>query len=207
MSDRIIYHKVINGRDIFRDFPDKIVIDGMAIYNPTAEQVANATIEQINAGGWYIFVPPTPPEPEPYVPEPQDEPDTYAKIEAVKKMLAPSVKDLTDEEALAVAELFPTWHSMLGKQVAKDERYWDDGKLWKVLQPHIVQADWRPKDAVSLFVEVSIEEWPEIPENISAENAWMQGDKGTWKGQHYISLIDNNVWNPDQYPAAWQLAE
>jgi len=198
-----MYHKVINGRDIFRDFPDKIVIDGMAIYNPTQEQVDNATEEQINAGGWYIFIPP---EPEPFVPQPQSEPDTASIMEAVKTMLSSSVKDLTDEEALAVASLFPTWSSKMGQQVTKGERLWDDGKLWKVLQTHNVQEDWRPKDAVSLFAEVSIEEWPPIPENIPAENPWNTGDKGTWQGQHYICQIDNCVWNPDVLPSAWDPA-
>ena len=193
--ERQLYIKYIGGEPVI-SYCTSLYIDGHWVSNPTQEQIF--------ADGWSIY---TPPEPQPYVPEPQDTPYESDTLEAIKKMFASQVEDMTDEEALAVAELFPTWHSKLGQQVAKDERLWDDGKLWKVLQPHTVSAEWRPKDAVSLFVEVSVEEWPEIPENIPAENAWMQGDKGTWHGQHYISLIDNNVWNPDQHPAAWQLQE
>ena len=38
------------------------------------------------------------------------------------------------------------------------------------------------------------------------ENPYMIGDKMTFDdGLHYISLIDNNVWSPEGYPAGWQL--
>lgn len=207
MSDRIIYHKVINGRDIFRDLPDKIVVDGMAIYNPSQEQVDNATIEQINAGGWYIFTPPTPPEPEPYIPTPQDEPDTYNIMQAVKTMLQEDVNDLSDEDALAVASLFPTWHSLIGQQVTTGERIWDDGKLWKVLQPHTVSQEWRPAEAVSLYVEVSIAEWPEYRQPTGAHDAYNTGDKVTFEGRHYICKMDSTTFSPAEYPAAWELVE
>lgn len=32
----------------------------------------------------------------------------------------------------------------------------------------------------------------------------MTGDKVTYNGKVYMSLIDNNVWSPDAYPAGWQ---
>lgn len=55
----------------------------------------------------------------------------------------------------------------------------------------------------ALWKEVSIDEWPEIPENIPSTAPWMKGDKGTWKGEHYICDMDNCVWNPDVLPSAW----
>ena len=161
------------------------------------EWVSNPTPEMIAAAGWVEFIPPV------VQPQPLDEPDIAEMITAVKRMLSSAVEDLTDEEALEIASLYPTWHSMIGKEVATGQRLWDDGKLWKVLQPHTVQENWRPEDSSSLYVEVTIEEWPEIPEYISAESAWMAGQKGTWKGEHYICNMDNCVWNPEQLPSAW----
>ena len=127
-------------------------------------------------------------------------------------MLSSSTEELSDEDALNVAALFPTWSSKLpkdgelqGEPVVAGDRLWDDGKLWKVVQPHNVMPNWRPADTPALFVEVSIVEWPEIPENIPSTAPWMAGDKGTWQGQHYICQINNTVHNPSQYPAAWQL--
>ena len=199
--ERQEYYKIINGV-VVRSYCTSLYIDGHWVSNPTSEMIAQE--------GWLPY---TPPAPEPFVPTPQNEPYESSILNAVKTMFADQVRDMTDEQALSVAALFPTWHSMLnaekpqrpGKHVDVGDRLWDDGELWKVITAHDVLANWRPKDSPSLFVKVSIAEWPEIPENIPAENAWMQGDKGTWHGQHYISLIDNNVWNPDQYPAAWEL--
>lgn len=122
----------------------------------------------------------------------------------VIQLLSPRLfEDVEDKIALHMVDFFQTWESKIGKLVSKDERLSYKEKLYKVLQPHTVQSDWTPDTAVSLYVEVSIEEWPEIPEYITAESAWMKGQKGTWKGEHYICNMDNCVWNPEQLPSAW----
>ena len=125
-------------------------------------------------------------------------------MEAVKRMLANSTESLSDEDALNVAALFPTWASKMGQAVNVGERYWYDGKLYKVIQAHTVQEDWTPDTAVSLFVEVSIEEWPEWVQPQGAQDAYMIGDKVTFEGVHYVSLIDNNVWSPADLPSGWE---
>lgn len=189
-----MYYKIINDRTVFSEC--------RSLYIESEDRwVGKPTEEQIFAEGWQVWVPPVIP------PQPQTEPYETDIVEAVKKMLASSVEDLTDEEALEVAALYPTWASKIGQFVTTGERLWYDTKLYKVIQPHTVQADWTPDITPALYVEVSIEEWPEIPEVITSENAFMSGDKGTWKGQHYICQMDNCVWNPDQYPAAWKLVE
>ena len=40
-----------------------------------------------------------------------------------------------------------------------------------------------------------------------AHDAYAKGAKVTFKGAHYISLIDANVYSPEAYPAGWQLQE
>ena len=79
------------------------------------------------------------------------EPDTYEIIEAVKKMLSSSVAELSDEDALDVAVLYPTWNGKIGQSVNTGERYWYDGALYKVIQSHTVQEDWTPDVTASLF--------------------------------------------------------
>lgn len=110
----------------------------------------------------------------------------------------------SDELALQSVELFPKWEA--GIYVAVGERYQYNGVLYRVVQSHTTQSDWTPDITPALWTVVSVEEWPEIPESIPAEAPWMKGDRGTWKGQHYICQMDNCVWNPDQYPQAWSLA-
>lgn len=122
----------------------------------------------------------------------------------LKEFLKEQVETLDDEKAIEVAALFPAWADLIGQDAALGLRVWYDNDLFKCVQPHTIQAGWTPRTTPALWVAVSLDEWPPIPENIPAENAWMKGDKGTWEGEHYISLIDNNVWNPDQYPAGWE---
>jgi hypothetical protein len=35
----------------------------------------------------------------------------------------------------------------------------------------------------------------------------MTGDKVIYNGQTYQSVIDNNIWSPEAYPAGWTLIE
>lgn len=109
-----------------------------------------------------------------------------------------------DENALESIELFPKW--TVGIAVKAGERYRHQSLLWRVVQDHTTQADWEPQNTPALWTEVSLDEWPDIPENIPSTAPWMSGDKGTWKGQHYICQLDNCVWNPEQLPSAWNLA-
>lgn len=192
-----MYYKIINGWQVFSDCRT-IQLNGTWISNPSAEQIANA--------GWLPFTPPIVP------PVPQTEPYTADILNAVKKMLSSSTEELSDEDALNVAALFPTWSSKLpkdgelqGEPVVAGDRLWDDGKLWKVVQPHNVMPNWRPADTPALFTEVSIVEWPEFVQPTGAHDAYMAGDKVTFQGQHYISLVNNNTYSPAEYPANWEL--
>ena len=107
----------------------------------------------------------------------------------------------SDEKARENIYSYPKWEADI--DVAKDERRRDGDTLYKCIQPHHTQADWPPHLTPALWAVVSLDEWPEIPENIPATAPWMKGDKGTWKAERYICDMDNCVWNPDQYPAAW----
>lgn len=182
-----MYYKTINDRMVFSDGKTILTNDGVWISNPTAEQIADA--------GWQVYVPPVVP------PQPQTEPYEADIVEAVKKMLAPSTEELSDEDALDVAALFPTWKSKLdeGKEVPAGERLWYDGKLYKVIQAHTPQADWTPDTAVSLYVEVSIAEIPDWVQPISAETAYHLGDKVSHNDKVWESTEDPNTWEPGIY--------
>ena len=45
---------------------------------------------------------------------------------------------------------------------------------------------------------------PEFVQPTGAHDAYNKGDKVTFEGKHYISLIDGNVYSPAAYPAGWQ---
>ena len=52
-----------------------------------------------------------------------------------------------------------------------------------------------------------VDEWPEFVRPTGAHDAYAKGAKVTYAGKHYVSLIDGNVWPPDEYPQGWQLQE
>lgn len=124
---------------------------------------------------------------------------------AYRRKIERAAESQSDENALDSIELFQHWEDLIGTQVQSGKRVQDGGKLYECIQSHTPQVGWNPSLTPALWKEVSLDEWPEIPENIPSTAPWMAGDKGTWKGQHYICLIDNCVWNPDVYPSAWQL--
>ena len=112
---------------------------------------------------------------------------------------------LTDEDALQAVELFPQW--VTGRAYSVDERLQYNGVLYRVVQAHTSQADWTPDITPALFVAVSLDEWPEFVQPTGAHDAYKKGDKVTFEGKHYISLIDANVYSPTAYPAGWQEQE
>lgn len=177
----MLYTRTVNGKQEFSDCRTIHTAQGW-ICNPYPEQIA--------AEGWVPYEPPV------VEPQPMTEPDEMDIMQAVKRMLASSVENLTDEEALSVAALYPTWISKIGEQVNAGERLWYDGKLYKVVQGHIVQEDWTPDVTQALYAEVSIAEIPDWVQPIGAQDAYMSGDKVKHNGITWESLVDNNVWEP-----------
>ena len=128
---------------------------------------------------------------------------TYTeRARALRPYIEKASVSLADEDALQAVELFPQW--VIGRAYAVDERLQYNGVLYRVVQAHTSQADWMPDKTPALFVIVSLDEWPEFVQPTGAHDAYKKGDKVTFEGKHYISLIDGNVYSPTAYPAGWQ---
>ena len=82
-----------------------------------------------------------------------------------------------------------------------------DGVLYECLQPHVTESTWTPPATPNLWRVVENE--PETPpawvQPTSAHDAYNIGDRVTFEGNIYESLIDANVWSPTAYPQGWQL--
>ena len=116
--------------------------------------------------------------------------------------------NLDDEQALDSKELFPQWNEEREYAVGDRVRYED--VLYKCLQAHQAQAEWTPTDAPSLWARVLIPDPEVVPvwEQPDSTNPYMTGDRvhyPTIDDPIYESLIDNNTWSPEAYPAGWQL--
>ena len=120
---------------------------------------------------------------------------TIEKAKALRKKIESMSAELTDADALDVPELFPKWTL---KEYAVGDRVRYGDLLYKCLQNHTSQSDWTPDVAVSLWVRVddpSIE-FPEWRQPTGAQDAYAKGAKVSHKDKHWVSNVDNNVWEP-----------
>lgn len=123
---------------------------------------------------------------------------TKAHARKLRDLIVRASVSLDDESALQGIELFPTWKSNTAYEVGDRIRYND--KLYKCVQAHTSQEDWTPDKVPALFVEVSIEEFPEWHQPTGAHDAYNKGDKVSHNGKHWQSNVDGNVWEP---PTMW----
>ena len=113
----------------------------------------------------------------------------------------------TDVQALEVPELYPEWRG--GVEYKEGQRVKREGVLYRVLTAHASQADWKPEAAPSLFAKVLVADdgtvlaWTQP----DSTNGYAKGDRVTHNGVTWVSLVDDNVWEPSEaVPTLWQVA-
>lgn len=123
---------------------------------------------------------------------------TREKALKLRELIVKASASLEDSDALEGIELFDEWATDTEYAVDKRVRY--NGTLYKCLQAHTSQDTWTPTDAPSLWARVD-DPSIEYPEWIQPEstNPYMKGDKVSHNEKHWISNVDNNVWEPGVY--------
>lgn len=117
--------------------------------------------------------------------------------------------NLPDDQAMEVADLYPDWIAMKAYAVDEIVKYGvnADGEtqLYKVIQAHTSQEDWKPDVTASLykaigFTDDGVSIWTQP---LGATDAYMKGDVVSFEDQLWISTVDNNVWQPGVY--GWEV--
>ena len=128
---------------------------------------------------------------------------TREKAYALRALIEKATVSLDDVDALNGVELFPEWSAT--EHYDADQRVRFGGVLYRCLQAHDAQDGWNPADAPSLWSKVLIPDPEVIPEweQPDSTNPYMKGDRVRYHGKVYESLIDNNIWSPEAYPAGW----
>ena len=121
----------------------------------------------------------------------------------IARLLALTVNTmaLTDDEALQVKSVYPEWTEFIGKELKKDMKVQDGGKLWKVLQAHTVQEQYRPGAGTeSLYTEIVESAAGTLDDPIPYDNnmALEQGKYYSQDGEVYLCTRDTEipVYNP-----------
>ena len=126
-------------------------------------------------------------------------------IEQARKIRADMIvvtATLTDKQGLTLMSLFEPWTL---KPYAVGARVRHNDKLYRCVQAHTAQGNWTPDIVPALWTVISIEEYPLWVQPTGAQDAYMAGDKVTFAGKRYTSVIDNNTWSPTAYPRGWKL--
>ena len=119
--------------------------------------------------------------------------------------------NLSDAEAMEVADLYPKWQIGKKYEVGKIVKYGvnsdNETQLYTVLQEHTSQEDWKPDAATSLYKKVGFTDsgiavWTQP---LGAADAYMKGDIVSHNNSTWISTVDNNVWEPSVY--GWEVKE
>lgn len=106
---------------------------------------------------------------------------------------------IDDVTATEHVSQFSPWAYPVAYQAGNIRQY--EGELFRCVQDHTSQADWTPTAAVSLWTKIGdpTVEWPEWSQPVGAHDAYSAGDKVSHNGDHYVSNIDGNVWEPGVY--------
>lgn len=131
--------------------------------------------------------------------------------EQFRKALQMFAASLDDERAMEVATIYDPWKVgevyIEGEFVTYGENSVGDPQLYKCVQAHTAQADWTPDKTASLFVAIGLdaEGYPVWSKPTGAHDAYNTGDIVDYNGTLYQSLIDGNIYSPDEYPAGWKV--
>lgn len=130
--------------------------------------------------------------------------------EQFRKAVQKFAASLGDEEAMEIASVYDEWKIGKSYPVGEFLTYGTnsvgDPQLYRVVQGHTSQADWTPDKTPSLFVAIGLDDggYPIWSKPTGAHDAYNKGDIVDYNGTLYVSLIDGNIWSPEEYPQGWE---
>ena len=131
------------------------------------------------------------------------------QAEAIREAMDVAGATLTEEQALECVRLYRPWE--VGKAYAVGDYLTfgvnsvGDPQLYKVVQNHTSQADWKPDITPALYDAIGLDAdgYPVWSQPTGAHDAYNNGDIVNYNGTLYMSTIDGNVYSPEEYPAGW----
>ncbi len=127
------------------------------------------------------------------------------KARKQREILMKSAQTLEDSDASIVPEFYDTMHYN-GNLISVGTRINWKGTVKKAAVDLWDTETNNPDNAPTLWADLLYKDGIRlIPEVITVTTLFMKDELGWWKDELYKSLIDNNVYTPEAYPAGWQL--
>ena len=137
----------------------------------------------------------------------------FQLAEQFRKAIQIYAQTLTDEQAMEVAGVYPAWATdttySVNDKVIYGKNEVGDPQLYRCVQAHRSQEDWKPDITVSLWTAIGLapDQVPIWSRPTGAHDAYNIGDKVHYPEADspiYESLMNSNVYSPDEYPQGWK---
>lgn len=123
-----------------------------------------------------------------------------------QKLIADIVKlreDATDAQASLTVSVYPTLKQD-GSLIKSGTRINHNGMIIRAAVDLYDTETNSPENAPTLWEALNYKDgYRIIPEVITVGTAFSKGELGWWKDELYKSLVDSNVYTPDQYAPNW----
>ena len=130
---------------------------------------------------------------------------TRTKAEKLRSLIEQATTSLPDKEASEGAELFPQLKEDNSLIVVGTRINWN-GVLKRAAVDLWDTESNNPDNAPSLWEDIAYREgYRIIPTTITAGTAFAKDELGWWNDTLYKSLLDANVYTPEQYAAGWEI--
>ena len=126
------------------------------------------------------------------------------RARALRKNIITSSASLEDKVASETPELFGRLNEN-GELIKVGTRINWNGLLKRAAVDLWDTKENNPDNAPALWEDIAYKEgYRIIPETVTAGTAFSKDELGWWKDTLYKSILDNNVWTPEQYPSGWE---
>ncbi len=123
----------------------------------------------------------------------------------LRKNIIVSSASLEDKVASETPELFARLNQN-GELIKVGTRINWNGVLKRASVDLYDTLENNPDNAPTLWEDIEYKEgYRIIPRTITVGTAFSKDELGWWEDTLYKSLLDNNVWTPEQYPSGWEI--
>lgn len=130
--------------------------------------------------------------------------DILNKARLQRQNIVKASQSLPDKEASQTPEFFDTLKAD-GSLVKAGTRINWQGVLKKATVDLWDTVENNPDNAPTLWADLEYKDGIRIiPETITTTTLFSKGELGWWKDALYESLVDANVYTPEQYPPNWK---
>ncbi len=128
---------------------------------------------------------------------------TRAEAVAFRKLVLAGSAEMDDKAVSTASDVLPRMY-YTGELIKGGTRINWNGVVKKAASDLWDTEDNNPDNAPTLWEDIAYKEgYRIIPEVITSTAAFAMGEYGWWKDVLYKSLMDANVWTPDQNPDVW----